>query len=85
MLLATHRRSFNFHQFDGLLSDVFGADFEFLDQFPGSAGIAESVLYPDRASNDRNIVKQRRFRDYSADAPCQRADLVFFRVGWLFT
>ena len=44
-------------QFDRFLGDVFGADFEFLDQLPGRAGIAEAVLHADGAGDNRNPVK----------------------------
>ena len=61
LLLGGNAGPFDFHQLDCLCGDVFGADFELLDQFPGSAGVAEPVFYPDCAGDDGYTVEQMAF------------------------
>ena len=72
---------FDRHQLDGLFRDVFGADFELLDQFPGSAGIAEPVFDSYCTCDDRQAIEFRAAGDDITDAPGETANLVFF--GWV--
>src|SRR5206468_285831 len=69
---------FDLHQLRRLVRDVLGGDFKLLDQLPGRARVAEAVLHANGARNDRAAVKFWASRDDAADAPCQRADLMFF-------
>src|SRR5271167_2826873 len=58
--------------------DVFGGDFELLDQLPGSAGIAEAVFDANGARNHRDAIELGRLRDGARYRPGQRADLMLF-------
>src|SRR5580765_2350391 len=48
---------FNRHEFDSLVGDVLGADFEFLDQLPGRSGVSKAVFHTDGAGDHRVSIK----------------------------
>src|SRR5215467_14141173 len=66
------------HQLHGLCGDLLCGNFEFLDQFPGGAGVSEAIFNTDGAGDDGHAVESRRLRDDAGDWPCQSADLVLF-------
>ena len=67
----------NGHQLQGRLGDVFGADFELLDQFPGRARLAEAVFDADGGGDDGHAVELTAGGENGADAPGECADLMF--------
>src|SRR5579872_899131 len=61
------------------MRNVLRADFELLDQFPRSPGVAETVLNTDGSSDDWEPVQLRTLGQNRADSPRQSADLMLFR------
>src|SRR5581483_1110284 len=62
----------------GLFGDVLGRNLEFFDQFPGSAGIAETVFYADCAGNHGDAIERWSGTDDAVDQAGKSADLVLF-------
>src|SRR5579872_7596253 len=61
------------------MRDVLRADLEFLDQFPRSAGVSETVFHANSSSDDRDSIQLRTLGQYCADSPSQGANLMLFR------
>jgi len=67
------------HEIDGFLSNVLGADFQFLDQFSGRARVAKTVFDADGCGDDRVAVEQPATSENGRDAAGQGADLMLLR------
>src|SRR5450631_386321 len=65
-------------QLNRFSGDVFGGDFKFLDQLPGSAGVSEAVFYSDGSGDDGDAVELGRLGDGARYWPREGADLVLF-------
>ena len=69
---------FERHQLRRLVGDVLCAHFEFLNQFPGRAGVAKAVFHSDGAGDQGQPVKFRALGENRTDPPCQCSDLMLF-------
>ena len=61
---------FDRHELDGLVSDVFRANFELLDQLPGGAGVSETVFHTDGAGDHEYTVELPALGQNPTDPPC---------------
>ena len=64
------------HQFQCRLDNVLGADFEFLDQLPGRAGVTESVFDANGSGDEGDAVKLVAGGENGADASGKCANLM---------